>query len=369
MKVLVVNWRDIKNPEAGGAEVYIDEILKRKPAGWQVDFVAASFKGCEPTEDINGYHIIRIPNNFLFNFTFRRYWKKVLSRKGYDLVVDVVSKIPLATPLYIKNTPLAAIHYHIHGLSLFKELAFPMAFYVYWMERLLLRSYRKIPTLLIAESDQKELFEKYRFTDTRIAYCGIDTAFMAGRDPRAKSLIPTVMTFGRLKKYKRVDHAIKAFALVLKDIPDAVFNIAGKGDYEDRLKELARELGIEKNVRFLGFISEEDKGKYVSESWLFTITSEKEGWGIVVIEAAAGALPALGYNVEGVRDSLRDGETGFLVPNGDIEALALRMKQLLTDEELRRTLSEAALAHSDKFRWENTAAGFYKMTDEMLGKK
>ena len=135
MNILVINWRDIKNPEAGGAEIHIDEILKRKPSDWNIDFVSSKFKGCKKFETINGYNVYRIFNNFLFNFTFYFYWKFKFSKKKYDLIVDDISKIPLSTPKYIKNIPILAINHHIHGKSMFKELPFFLALYIYLLEK------------------------------------------------------------------------------------------------------------------------------------------------------------------------------------------------------------------------------------------
>lgn len=366
MKVLVINWRCIKNPEAGGAEVYIDEILKRKPAHWNVDFVATRFPGAPETEEINGYTVHRIPNNFLFNFTFKQQWKRRFSKIGYDLVVDVMSKIPLATPNYIQDVPLMGIHYHIHGLSLFKELNPLPAAYVYWMEKWLLKAYKNLPLLLIAESDQAELRQRYGNTDLTIAYCGIDRHFMENQDPLAKSETPTLFYFGRLKKYKRVDHLILAFVEVLKKIPNAQLIIAGKGDDEPRLIELVKTLGLESSVQFLGFISEEEKGQWCSKAWAFAITSEKEGWGIVVIEANAGAVPVVGYNVEGVRNSIHDGYSGFLVENGNLQQLAEKLTLLMTDGNLRASMSQNALEWSRKFDWDKTAAGFLELANRVV---
>ena len=278
IKVLVINWRDMKNPEAGGAEIHIDEILKRKPENWHVDFVCAKFKGSSPYEKNEHYQVYRIPVNVLFNVTFFLYWVFKLSKNGYDLIIDDVSKIPLATPVYIKNIPIVAIHHHVHGKSLFNELSFPAAFYVYHMERFFLGFYRNTPLVVVSESNRDELNRMYKFNNQTLSYNGIEFDFLNKAFHDDKKLIPVIFSFGRIKKYKRIDHIIKALQIVKQSLPDAELWIAGKGDDLERLEKLAKEENVEKSVRFLGFVSEEDKRAIISKAGVFAITSEKEGW-------------------------------------------------------------------------------------------
>jgi glycosyltransferase involved in cell wall biosynthesis len=361
MKVLVINWRDIKNPEAGGAEVHIDEILKRKPPNWQVDFVSASYPGAPKAEVINGYNVIRIPNNSIFNFTFRTFWKKDLSRCGYDLVIDDISKIPLVTPAYIKETPILAIDHHIHGMSLFTQLFFPMALYVFLMERFLLRAYKNTPVVAVSESTRDELVRRYGFRKIKVSHNGIDLKDLNQAYKKGAVKKPVILYFGRLKKYKRVEHIILAFRELLKTVPGARLWIAGKGDHEPILKELAAKLGLRDTVKFLGFVSERDKIKILSQSSVSAIASEKEGWGISVIESNAAGVPVVGYNVEGLRDSIRHQDTGLLVKNGDIAGLASGLAKLLKDKPLREKLSRNALKWAAGFSWDKKAAEFYKI--------
>lgn len=366
MKVLVINWRDVKNPEAGGAEIHIDEILKRKPKSWNVDFVSASFKGCKPEERINGYNVVRIPNNSLFNFTFRSYWDKVLSKKGYDLIIDDISKIPLATPLYIKTTPILAIQHHIHGKSLFKQLVFPMAFYVYNMEKYLLRHYVNTPLVAVSESTRDDLKKHYPFKKIVVSHNGIDFKSLNKGYKNSNTKKPVVLYFGRMKKYKRIEHILLAFRAVRRAVPGAELWLAGKGDHEPVLRKAAADLDLAGSVKFLGFVSEKEKLSVFSRSALSVITSEKEGWGISVIESNAAGVPVIGYDVEGVRDSVRNNDTGILVPNGDVEKLAFEIVRLLNDKKSRDRLSKASVRWASGFSWDNMARDFYKIANEVL---
>ena len=366
MKILVINWRDMKNPEAGGAEVHIDEILKRKPDGYEVDFVSAAYKGSIPEETMNGYRVIRIGNNQLFNFQFRSFWNKTLKHNNYDLVVDDVSKIPLATPKYIKTAPIIAIQHHIHGKTLFTQLPYPMAFYVYNMERYYLRYYTGVPLLSVSESNRDELMHLYPFKNIIVLHNGINTGPIEAVSEVTKTIEPTMVSVGRLKRYKRVDHLFQALAIIRKSVPNARLIVLGKGDDEERLKSLVREMNLTDAVDFKGFVADEEKIQLIKQSWVFGITSEKEGWGIVVIESNACGLPAVGYNVEGLRDSIRDGENGFLTPDSDIDAFSKKVVNLMTDKSLYAKMREKSLQWAKTFSWDNTAREFYRIAEETV---
>ena len=135
MNILAINWRCIKNPEKGGAEVHFHEIFKRiVKKGHQVTLVAHKFKNAPEKEIIDGIEIIRIGNKFLFDRQFKSFYKKFNAKESFDLVIDDISKIPLFTPEYI-HKPLVGILHHIHGTSLYDEISFPLAFYIINQEK------------------------------------------------------------------------------------------------------------------------------------------------------------------------------------------------------------------------------------------
>lgn len=359
MKVLVINWRDIENPEAGGAEIHIDEILKRKPEDISVDFVSAEFPGCAPAAQIHGYPVERFPDNFLFHYKFKNYWKKIFSRRGYDLVIDDISKIPLSTPKYIRNTPILAIQHHIHGKSLFKELSYPLASYVYWMERLRLGDYRNTPLVAVSESTRNELLQLYPFKCITVSHNGIEFELLRSEPKPLKN--PVLLYMGRLKRYKRVDHLIRAFQGIHREFPGSKLVIAGKGDDLDRLKALTAELRMEDSVEFTGFVPEERKADLLSKAHVFMMASEKEGWGITVIEANAAALPVVSYDVEGLRDSVQNGYSGLLCENGNIEKLTESVLRLLKNPDQYELFAHNAVEWASRFSWDNMANAFWNI--------
>jgi glycosyltransferase involved in cell wall biosynthesis len=161
---------------------------------------------------------------------------------------------------------------------------------------------------------------------------------------------------GRLKRYKGVATAIAALASARQRRADLTLDIAGTGDDRSRLEALAARLGVANAVRFLGFITDEHKLRLMRTAWANVFPSVKEGWGLTVVEAAACGTPSLTSNSPGLRDSVRDGVTGFLVPHDDIDALARRMLELAERPSLVDTLGKNARRFAESLTWDAAAA-------------
>ncbi len=374
MKVLVVNWRDIFHPEAGGAEVHIHELLMRKPPDWEVDFVSARFKGCEPIRKTPWYTIYRLFSNLFLNFSFFWWWQTIGRKKAYDLVIDDISKIPLATPWYIKQVPVVAIMHHIHGQSLYTILPWPMATYVFLMERFLLRAYVRAPLLAVSPSTARELQSLYPYERLSLVYNGISLSPLSFEEKMAaREKTPLVVYLGRLKSYKRVDHFLRMAERIHAHRPEVRFVIAGQGEEKEKLEGLARELGLGECVEFSGFIDEKAKEELLRRAWVMVLPSEKEGWGIVVIEANALGTPVVAYDIPGLQDSIQHEKTGLLVENGSHEALACAVETLLDTPALWEKFSREALVWASCFHWDEMAREFYaciaKAVEDFHGRK
>ena len=170
-----------------------------------------------------------------------------------------------------------------------------------------------------------------------------------------KSPTPLIGLVGQLKKYKSIDHLLEAFVIVRQEMADAELLIVGDGDDKPRLESIARQLGISGAVTFTGFVSEEQKVRYLNEMHVAVNTSAKEGWGLTAIEANACGTPTVSSNVQGLRDAVVDGETGLLYEYGNREQLAEKILLMLRDGYLRQRLGENALRRSKQFDW-NVAA-------------
>src|SRR5881275_3263237 len=177
-----------------------------------------------------------------------------------------------------------------------------------------------------------------------VIYPGVDASWYAPDATVARADAPTFLYVGRLKRYKGVEIALRALALA-----------RASRDDRRRLERLASSAGIAAGVRFLGFVSEEEKRRRLRRAWALVFPSPKEGWGISNVEAAACATPALASDSPGLRESVRDGETGFLVPHGDTQALAQRMLALAADRGLVERLGRGGRAFAEHLSWERAA--------------
>ena len=137
-----------------------------------------------------------------------------------------------------------------------------------------------------------------------------------------KESVPTVVFIGRLSANKRPEHAIRAFGLVRRQLPDAQMWVIGSGPEEARLRKMAGP-----GVTFLGRVPEEEKRERLGRAHALVATSVREGWGLVVTEAAANGTVAIGYDVPGLRDSI--GASGGILTRADPASLATGLVRLL----------------------------------------
>lgn len=355
MKILVINWQDIKNPFGGGAEVHMHEIFKRIASwGHQVTIFACEIDGEPLNETIDGIEIIRKGSRSTFNFGVPGYYKKHFEHRDFDIVVDNINKIPFYTPLYVKK-PLLGLSHHFFGTSIFREANFVAGSYVYFSEFLVNYVYKRIPFAVVSQSTLDEFisrgFNSDKFTIVPNAIAHEEFPMKVGE----KYPNTTITYFGRLKKYKSVDHLFYAFTKIINEIPEAELHILGRGDFRPTLEKIALELNIADKTKFFGFVSEEEKREYLGKSHLVVNTSMKEGWGITNIEANACGTPVLSANVPGLRDSVKVGLSGELYKYGNIGDLADRAINILTDTNKKRLLEEGAVEWASQFSWDESA--------------
>ncbi len=357
MNILVFNWQDIKNPLAGGAEVHLHEVFSRIAGmGHKVTLFCSSFKGAPREETLDSVKVIRAGGRYLFNFRVPFAYFSRFRRDRYDIVIDDMNKIPFFTPLYVRE-PLYIITHHLFNKSIFLEVPWLLAMYVYLAEKAgfsLCRS-RRMPFIVGSPSTKQELLAGGFSPDhvDIINYCVNHNIHKP--DTSSRGPIPLIGYFGRLKKYKSVEQLLHALVIVRKKFPDLRLVIVGEGDNRPALEKLANELLIADVVTFTAFVEEREKVCWMQKVWFAVNTSSKEGWGLTVIEANACGTTVIASNVPGLRDAVKDGETGLLYEFGNVSDLADKMMKLLTDASLRERLSHAAYTWAATFDWDAAA--------------
>jgi glycosyltransferase involved in cell wall biosynthesis len=365
LKILIFNWRDIKNPEAGGAEVFTHEVAKRwVEVGHEVTLFTSSFPNCKREEVLDGVRVVRAGGRYSVYWKAKEYYRKGFSKEGYDVVIDEINTRPFLTPKFVNNgEKIVALIHQLAREYWFYEMPFPISYIGYhFLEDRWLRNYVDVPTVTVSESTRQDLLD-LRFKKVFVVPEGLN--FTPLSEVLEKKRYPVVVYAGRLKRAKRPDHAIKAFKIVKEKFPNAELWVIGEGPFREDLERMA-----EDSVKFFGGLSNEERRRLLSKVWVLVNPSVREGWGLNVIEANALGTPCVAYDVAGLRDSIIDGWTGLLVKeNGDIEKLAEAIIKVLEDEELRRALSVNALEYSKKFSWDKTAQEFGKILKEAVNEK
>lgn len=355
MHILILNWQDRTHPQAGGAEVHLHEIFGRIAAmGHRVTLFCCRYDGAAGRETIDGIDVIRQGSRQTFNYVVPRWYKANIDVLQPDIVIDDINKIPFFAPRFV-HRPLLAIIHHFFGSTIFQEAGRLQGAYVKYFEDKIGKVYASTPICTVSESTRRECIERgLDASHVRVIHNAIDQHAFPMR-VGVKEADPTIAYFGRLKKYKSVDHLIRAFAVLRSRLPKARLHILGTGDHRPALEALARELGVADAVTFFGYVSEVDKVRLLSAAHVVVNTSVKEGWGITNIEANACGTPVVSADVPGLRDSVRAGESGQLYPYGDVDALAGIVTRILIDDQERRRLSDGAVAWASTFTWARSA--------------
>jgi glycosyltransferase involved in cell wall biosynthesis len=349
-RVLIVNWRDIRNPEAGGAEVHLHEVARRLVRdGFICRQYSHAFPGGASEEVVDGLTVVRVGGKLTFNWTVWRNLASWCRDFKADVVLDDSNKIAFFAPWFC-NRPVVLQLHHLFGRVLFHETAWPMALYVLMFETIMPMAYRSVQVLTGSNSSRDELLRR-GFRRVDLAPEGVDpTGYRLGLPIRERK--PMVLYVGRIKRYKGLDVLLRAVAQIRADVPAIRFCIVGSGDDRPRLQVLAQELGLADVVSFLGFVDESEKVRLYGEAKVVVNSSLKEGWGLTSIEANACGTPVVATDVPGLCDSVRHGETGFLVPFGDIQAFTTAIKRLLIEPSLAEEMATKAQAWAAQHTWE-----------------
>ncbi len=368
LHLAILDYRDIHHPEAGGSEVYIYEIFRRiAEYGHRVTWISARDAGAAAEVREGNLRMLRSGNKATANFTSVRAALRLAKQEPVDLFIENLCKIPFFLPLYTR-APVLPVVLHLFGETVFSEANPFLASYVWLYERFIPRVYRGNPFVALSDSTAADLRQRgveMRWVDVVPPGLDLDQFGSAPEDGNRRE--PLVVYVGRLKRYKGVDISIRAFARIHAEFPRAKMVVLGKGDDRDRLESIARKSGVGDAVDFRGFVSEDEKIDWLRRARVVVYPSPKEGWGISTTEAAACGTPVVASNSAGLRDAVRSGETGFLVPHADVDAWTKSIKMLIEDDAIFENISRGARSWAQEFDWNSRATQMRLIIERAVG--
>lgn len=339
-RILVVNKFCPLHPRAGGAEKNLEEIFSRIGERADVHLVAAMFPGAKREERYRNIAITRIGSahsenviriHLLVPFVLRTYLRRL---KPENLVEDV-SVIPFFTPLLFPGQKKTVIVHALNGRHAFASQRFVYALIANIAEAFFLLLYRRERIIVVSEW-MREALLRHGFRDVHKILNGVDRELRSVTKVYAPH--PTVLFLGRLEGRKGADLFLKTYPLVRRAIPRVRYVVAG-ADFpfgSARIKDALapwRQYPPEQ-IDFLGYVSEEEKRRLLAEAWLLAVPSRTEGYGITPLEANATGTFVIANNTEGLRESVKNGETGILTNCLDAEVFARTIIEWLDKEKL-----------------------------------
>jgi|WetSurMetagenome_2_1015567.scaffolds.fasta_scaffold00022_14 glycosyltransferase involved in cell wall biosynthesis len=356
MNILVLNWRDMKHPQAGGAEVHFQQIFRRFVArGHAVELLTTRFSGCEPHDVQDGIAVYRWGHTYFFNWEAPFFVRKICRRHPVDCIIDDMNKLPFFSPQWFPRKKCGVIFHHLFGDTVFELAAYPFARYVQILEKWAVRSYRNTACCAVSQSTAAELSARgFSPGKIRIIENSVDTDAYSP-DPAVPKEPDLIVYAGRLKKYKNVGIVLDAVRRLSDSGRSVRLAIAGAGDDEKNLAAQAQRLGVANRVEFLGFVTEAEKIRLYRRAAVFVNPSLKEGWGITNIEAGACGTAVVANDAPGLRDSVRHNETGLLYKENDCGDLVRCLDAVMGNPALRARFETAGRKHALGFSWDESA--------------
>ncbi|MEM2507219.1 MAG: glycosyltransferase family 4 protein [Nitrososphaeria archaeon] len=371
MRIAFLAYRDIKNPSAVGGDFYLWELAKGLcRMGYQVIFVCNRFQGSKQAELIDGVKVIRIKGLLTLPLKILGYYIKNLKGRCDIIVEEAIGgfRPPFFAGVYVKE-PLIAVWHQKHDKIFHEQYPSLIAFLLSLLEVFLARFYQNDIIITPSKGSKRKLLELgFKHENVKVVYDGVGEIFFNARSDKKRENI--IVCLGKLRRYKRFDHAIKAFKYFIEhEKVNCKLIIVGKLSemdryYTEELRKLVDKLGIKDYVEFKFNISEKEKLELLEKSLVLLQPSPVEGFSIVVAEANICGTPVVVSS--GVPDDVViDGYNGFRYKFGDLEALARAIGKLLKDSGIWNKMSKNAHEWAKQFTWHRSVITFSKVLEQI----
>ncbi len=365
MNILILNWRDIKNPKSGGAEIVTLEHAKVwVKKGHNVTWLTSKFENSKKEEKIQGVNIMR-RGSFLTVYLHAPVYY-LFSKIQFDVVIDEIHGIPFFTPLFVKKPKIAFIHEVADEIWDYM-FPFPINKIGKFIEPIYFKLYKNVKFWTDADSTIEDLVAKGIKRKNCVAInCPINNRSI-GKLPK-KEKIPTFIFVSRVVKMKGIEEVIRSFFYILRELKDARLWVVGDGEkkYVEELKETMHSFSIPTKVKFFGRVVDNKKLELMKKAHLLLHASIKEGWGLVVIEAASQGTPSIVYNVAGLRDSVKNGKTGIVLEENNAKEMAREAINLTKDKRRYLNFQKNGISWSKSLTWEKATSESLRLLEKTV---
>ena len=356
--VVVTNWRDRKHTLAGGAELVCERLAREfVERGHDVVLLTSAVAGEPRKEQVDGYWIVRRGGRWSV-YLWVLLWM-LLYRKYIRGVIDSQNGIPFFTPLVVqRRTPVLMLLHHVHQDQF--HLYFPpaVAKLGQWVERFGAGLvYRDRTIVAVSPSTRRGVRRRLGLKgDIVVIPPGSDAAVSSLPGIRGRSSTPRIVSVGRLVPHKGMQSVIEAIPSVMSELPEVELHVVGDGPERRSLEALVERLDLGERIVIHGALTTAERDQLMRTAWVSVNASAGEGWGISVIEANSLGIPVLAYRRPGLQDSIRDGETGWLIEEDqELGTEIVRVLHEVRVESAAAAMGKRARQWASQFTWDEMA--------------
>lgn len=369
MNILWLAWKDYTHPARGGAEIVLREIMQRQRAeGHTVTLLTARHPGSSKHDTLDGIRVIRVGNNrYTHPIMALGYYLRHLHGK-FDMIIETVNTAPYFALLFRGKARAFAMYHQLAREIWFLEAKAPFSHLGYYLIEPLatwLLGRTRTPLITVSESTRQDLARfGWGLNRSHIISEGIEIQPISSLKNIQKYAQPTMLSFGAMRSMKRTLDQIAAFQLAKRQLPDLQLKIAGdaSGEYGKQVLQAIDTSPYRDDITYLGRVSLQQKIQLMRACHIIAVTSIKEGWGLIITEAASQGTPAVVYDADGQRDSVRHGQSG-LVTSPNPAALAEGIVELLTNMPLYNKLQRCGWEWSKLITFEQCYHDFKRITE------
>jgi glycosyltransferase involved in cell wall biosynthesis len=350
VRILILNWRDIRSQRAGGAELLTHEIARRLATRHEVTWFTSQLDGLPAREEIDGIQIVRQGSEVTTRLAAPAFARSA----SWDLIIEEINTLPYLAHCWAGSPTVLFIPQLARDVWWY-EAPRTLAPIGYALERLYLARYRAQRVITISRSTYDDLRDLGFKGSIHVIPMAVSTPALDELD--VKDPAGRLVTVGRLVPSKRVDHVFRALAKIRSRFPAATLTVIGNGPKRRELSQLADDLGLGSAIDFAGHVSETAKRELLEAADLLVAAPVREGWGLTTTEAARLGTPAVVYDVPGLRDAVIHERTGLLSV-AEPDSLADAVIRVLSDPALYESLRAQAWRAWRDLSWDRTASAF-----------